>query len=122
MLRITKENRGGSLVEFAFAAPALLTIFFGIIEVGNIFWQKSNLDYAVATAARYAYVYPNSSAAQIQAYATSKVPAGLAITYSISIVPNSQVTITGTLTYTYIALIFLGITTLTTTVVQPLSP
>lgn len=116
-----RTNHGASLVEFALSATVFLLLMFGIIDVGNFYWNRSTLNYAVTQAARYAYINPGYTTGQINTYALSQMPSNMTPTFSITIVPNSTVTVTGTMPYTFIGLP-LAPSTLTSTVVQPLAP
>lgn len=49
-------ERGASLVEFAFLAPLLVLLVFGIIEFGWKFGQLNDVRHAVREGARYAAV------------------------------------------------------------------
>lgn len=50
------DRRSVAALEFAFAAPVLLTIVFGLINVGDLAWTYNALDAAVSASARYASV------------------------------------------------------------------
>lgn len=51
-----KGERGASLIEFAFAAPLLVLLLFGIIEFGYLFGQFNEVRHAAREGARYAAV------------------------------------------------------------------
>jgi len=74
-----RSNAGSTAVEFAFAAPILFLLMFGIVEFGRAWWTKSSLQLAIERAARYAVVCdkpaPCFSNAAIQAYAATQVTA-----------------------------------------------
>lgn len=65
-------SRGQSLVEFALALPAILLIFFGIIELGRAFLIYSEVSNAAREGARYGMVQPGDSVGIVEA-ARSKV-------------------------------------------------
>lgn len=50
------DSRSIAALEFAFAAPVLLIIVFGLINVGDLAWTYNALDAAVSASARYASV------------------------------------------------------------------
>lgn len=47
------ESSGAVLIELMLAAPILLIFTAGIFEIGNIFWQRQQLQVGVRDAARY---------------------------------------------------------------------
>jgi TadE-like protein len=56
MRAFARSNTGSTAVEFAFVAPLLFLLIFGIIEFGRAWWAKNSLEYAADRAARYAVV------------------------------------------------------------------
>jgi Flp pilus assembly protein TadG len=52
-----KDQRGGSMVEFAIIAPLLFVIVFGIIEFGILLFDKAMLTNATREGARYGIVF-----------------------------------------------------------------
>lgn len=56
MWRLIKNERGQSMVEMALVLPILLMIVFGIIEFGNIYSIKINMNNVVRQAVRTAVV------------------------------------------------------------------
>jgi Flp pilus assembly protein TadG len=66
-LRASRRNeRGAALVEFAIVATIFLTVLFGVLEFGRLFWTHNALKDAARRGARYAIVRKND-AASIQA-------------------------------------------------------
>jgi Flp pilus assembly protein TadG len=63
-----KNQKGGSLVEFAIVLPLLLIILFGIIELGLLLYNQAVLTNATREGARYGIVArtPRYTAAQIR--------------------------------------------------------
>jgi Flp pilus assembly protein TadG len=62
-LRASRRNeRGAALVEFAIVASIFLTVLFGILEFGRLFWTHNALKDAVRRGARYAIVRKNDTA------------------------------------------------------------
>lgn len=47
------QNSGAVLIELMLAAPILLIFTAGLFELGNIFWQRQQLQIGVRDAARY---------------------------------------------------------------------
>lgn len=64
MLRRSKRNneRGAALVEFAIASTVFLTVMFGVIEFGRMFWTHNALRDAARRGVRYAAIRRNDSA------------------------------------------------------------
>src|SRR5260221_10279842 len=46
-------NRGTAAIEFAFIAPILLTLIFGVVEFGRYLWVRVTIEQGVESAARY---------------------------------------------------------------------
>ena len=53
---IVKNESGSTAVEFGLMATAFLTIVFGTMEAGRIFWTQNALQYAIENASRDAIV------------------------------------------------------------------
>ena len=51
--RLGADERGGAAVEFAFAAPVLILLVVGIIEIAMVLFINTMLEGAVREAARY---------------------------------------------------------------------
>lgn len=51
-----RDRRGASAVEFGLVASLVFGFLFGVIDVGRYLGDQHALDYAAATAARYAAV------------------------------------------------------------------
>ena len=73
-------RRGSASVEFAIVVPILLTLIFGIEEIGRLFWTQGTLEFAVTQAARCAAINTTlcGSAAEVETFASSKA-LGMAI-------------------------------------------
>jgi Flp pilus assembly protein TadG len=57
-----KSERGAALVEFAIVATIFLTVLFGVIEFGRMFWTHNALRDAARRGTRYATVRKNDAA------------------------------------------------------------
>lgn len=57
-----KNERGAALVEFAIVSTIFLTVLFGVLEFGRLFWTHNALKDAARRGARYAIVRKNDSA------------------------------------------------------------
>ena len=60
---LERDRRGATAVETALVLPLLLSMFFGIVEVGHLVWTVTALNLAVEDAARCASVSNASSPA-----------------------------------------------------------
>ena len=69
--RISRDEHGASVVEFAFAAPVVLAMIMGILQIGTMFFANAGLKQAVESGARYATLYPNPTDVQIIAKVSS---------------------------------------------------
>lgn len=98
---LLRDRRGGPVVEFAMAAPALFLFLFGIIELGYAMWIQSSLDFSVATASRCASLTGTNASSPcysgITAYAASQSGADIdssVFTYTRGAACGCQVTAT----------------------------
>src|SRR5262245_31897216 len=57
-----KSERGAALVEFSIVATVFLTVMFGVVEFGRLFWTHNALRDAARRGVRYAAVRKNDSA------------------------------------------------------------
>ncbi len=78
LARFHDDAFGSTAAEFAFVAPVLILLLFGIMEYGRLLWTKNSLEYAVERAARCAAIYYNkgtscTDASATQSYAVSQV-------------------------------------------------
>jgi Flp pilus assembly protein TadG len=62
---IRDDTRGSTLVEFTVTLPIFLSVMFGLVQVGLLFWAQLGLQHGVEMAARCASV--NDAAVQIGA-------------------------------------------------------
>src|SRR5215813_5426079 len=57
-----KNERGAALVEFAIVATVFLSVMFGVIEFGRLFWTHNALRDAARRGVRYAAIRKNDAA------------------------------------------------------------
>src|SRR4030095_15421475 len=57
-----KNERGAALVEFAIVATVFISVMFGVIEFGRLFWTHNALRDAARRGVRYAAVRKNDAA------------------------------------------------------------
>lgn len=60
--RARRHERGAALVEFALVAPIFFTLFFGIVEMGQVFTSWVSVQHASELGARYAVTGRDSCA------------------------------------------------------------
>lgn len=111
--RRRRGQRGAVLVEFAIASVLFLTLIYGAISYGVMFWVKSTITHAAAEGARNAIRSTDAVAgakASAEGILDSSLPTGKA-TYAKPVTPTtgpctydtSVTCITVTVTYPYAA-------------------
>jgi Flp pilus assembly protein TadG len=65
LVKLSHNERGAGLVEFALIVPAFFTFIIAISQFGILFFADSGLKSAVAEGARYASIHPRPTNAQI---------------------------------------------------------
>lgn len=84
-----KRNRSGAaVVEFAVVAPLLVTLTFGMIEVGRIVMVKQLMINASREGARLA-VLPTSTEEQVRAHVQSELATALISGATITLTPEA---------------------------------
>ena len=66
MLRINKNERGSTLVEFAIGVTVFVTVMFAVLEFGRALWVHNALSDAARRGARYAVLHSAGSAAEVK--------------------------------------------------------
>lgn len=89
LVPLLRNRDGVAAVDFAFAAPILLVLVVGILQVGMVFQTNAGIRNAVEISARYATIYPSPTDAQI--YAKLRANA-----FGLGSMPDSTGTTTGT--------------------------
>ncbi|HXQ70460.1 MAG TPA: TadE family protein, partial [Pyrinomonadaceae bacterium] len=59
-----KNEEGRTLVEFAIVGTVFLTVMFGVIEFGRLYWTHNALRDAARRGVRYAAIRRNDTAGQ----------------------------------------------------------
>ena len=100
--RFAREERGGTLVEFAISASLLLMVIFGVMDCARAMYAYHFVAYAAQEGARYAMVRGNdwsiacasatsnackASAANVQSYVQGLAPMGISSS-SIVVTPS----------------------------------
>jgi Flp pilus assembly protein TadG len=65
LLRLLPSRKGASAIEFALLAPVLLSLLFGVAQLGTLFFAHTGLRNAVSEGARFATLFPRPTEAQI---------------------------------------------------------
>lgn len=73
--RLQRDCDGSSTVDFAFAAPVLLTLMLGTIQLGLYLQASGTLRHALGEGIRYAKVYPDATEASVLAEVRDEMPA-----------------------------------------------
>lgn len=69
--QLLADRAGSAAVEFAVAVPVLVTMVWGIFQVGIVYQANAGMQHALGEGARYATIYPTPSDAQILSKITS---------------------------------------------------
>jgi Flp pilus assembly protein TadG len=75
---LARDRRGGPVIEFAIAAPALFLFLFGIIEFGYALWMQNAVDFSTAAASRCASLNGSACSGQVASYAAGQSGASIA--------------------------------------------
>ncbi|HET9810978.1 MAG TPA: TadE/TadG family type IV pilus assembly protein [Sphingomicrobium sp.] len=68
---LTGDRKGSAAIEFAVALPVLISMVWGMFQIGLIFQANAGMRHALGEAARYATIFPTPSDTQIQSMITS---------------------------------------------------
>lgn len=115
------------MVEFAFAAPVLFMLLFGIMQFGQALWIRNSLQYAVFVAGRYAMANASATTSeltqQVDSAASGLTAASITVNVATSTVGTTDyVTITATYPFTFLTnFLPYGTVTLTAESRAPLS-
>lgn len=69
--RLLADRAGSAAVEFAVAVPVLVSMIWGIFQIGILYQANAGMHHALGQGARYATIYPTPSEPQIQEKITS---------------------------------------------------
>lgn len=70
---IRRNEEGASAVEFALAAPILITMLWGIFQFGAVFGSDAGMQHALGEGARLATIWPSPTDDQIKARMDDKL-------------------------------------------------
>jgi Flp pilus assembly protein TadG len=62
---LREDQRGGAIIEFAFALPVLITLLIGILQSGLMLYAKSGMRHGIGEGVRYAKVYRSAEQATV---------------------------------------------------------
>lgn len=66
--RLTRCDRGATMVEFAFAAPVVIMLMIGILQVAVALHAAGGIRHAVGEGVRFAKVNRAATAAEVEAH------------------------------------------------------
>jgi Flp pilus assembly protein TadG len=72
LLKLKRDGRGISAVEFALIVPVLLTFLVGLAQLGTLYLANTGLVSAVGEGARFATIFPRPTNDQIIARITDR--------------------------------------------------
>lgn len=103
---LRRNERGGAIIEFAFALPILVTLLIGILQSSLMLYAKSGMRHGIGEGVRFAKVYRNlqSDSAtvlnKVRATAYGVEPSGIqSLTYQRTTNANGEDLATITMTY-----------------------
>jgi Flp pilus assembly protein TadG len=81
---IRKDERGAAAVEMALTLPVLLTMIYGMLQVGMIMAADAGMQHALGEGARLATLYPTPADTAITAKISGKVFGPYVGAYTVS--------------------------------------
>lgn len=104
---LLRREDGVAMVEFAFAAPVLFSMLFGIMQFGQALWIRNSLQYAAFVAGRYAMAHASATVSdltqQVDSAASGLSTASITVNVTTSTVGSTDyVTITATYPFTFL--------------------
>lgn len=70
---LLRDERGATIVETAFALPALIILIWGMLQLGMVYRANSGIQHSLGEGARLATLYPTPADADIKAEMESAV-------------------------------------------------
>lgn len=105
-MRLLRDRRGVSAIEFGILAPVLFTMLLGALDFGRMFYISQSMNYATEQAARYYMLNPSAAQSTVTQTLTAAMAGGMGSQLSVSYAntancnSNSALTCT-TITATY---------------------
>ncbi len=90
--KISKNNDGATMIEFAFAAPVIILLSFGFFQFCHILFTQAILDFSAAEATRYAMVNFDEGNIDDAYIYEIKLAIRTAAEESFTLIDNSKVT------------------------------
>jgi hypothetical protein len=72
LTRLWRETRGTGAIEMAIVLPVLVSMIWGIFQIGILFQASAGMQNGLLEAARYATLHPTPTDAQIKDRVTAK--------------------------------------------------
>jgi Flp pilus assembly protein TadG len=106
LLRLLRDRRGVSAIEFGILAPVLFTLLLGALDFGRMFYIRQGMEYATEQAARYYMLNPSAAQSAVTQTLTTAMVGGmggqLSVAYADTASCNSNSALTcTTITVTY---------------------
>ena len=70
--KLARDQRGAGVIEFAIALPVLISLIWGVFQIGLVMQANAGMQHALGEAARYATIWPTPSDSAIQARVASR--------------------------------------------------
>ena len=64
--RLLREERGATMIEFAFAFPVLIVLIYAIAQLGMVYRAMSGIQHSLGEGARMATLFPRPTTALIR--------------------------------------------------------
>jgi Flp pilus assembly protein TadG len=100
--RLTGDQQGVSILEFALVAPLLFTMTIGAIDVGRMFYVRHGLEYATEEAARYFMLNPSAATSAVTTQLQGKMPGSMGPSVNVAYVDTTSCNGNGSVTCTTI--------------------
>ena len=105
-IRLLRDCRGVSAIEFGILGPVLFAIVLGALDFGRMFYVRQGMENATEKAARYYMLNPSASQSAVTSQITQAMVGGLggqlSVAYADTTNCNSQSALTcTTITVTY---------------------
>jgi len=90
LIRLWRDERGGSMIEIAFALPVFATLLLGSLEFGRLFFTWSTIQYATEQTGRFAMAKPASTADELSSHLRENLPGVVASGVTITVTPETD--------------------------------
>ena len=87
--QLLRDERGGALIETAFALPVFLTLMWAVVQLGLVYRANAGIQNALGEGARYATLFPTPTDADISAKMTATVDGIGPGTFAPTVTPNT---------------------------------